>query len=166
MKEEQLNILKLMSQVTSRMDLTMFAQKVNLDPAEIMTNVQELARKGLVRKTGSGYGVTEKGKSAIKAFTPVPEDKAFHFYTRIGYPTVYSAQSLSEFYNIARQIGDDSLEFHLSRDDFERWVSDVLADAELAEKIEKIKKANPKPEIIRKELLKVLDQKYGLKDLL
>jgi hypothetical protein len=44
-KEEQLNILKLMSQVTSRMDLTMFAQKVNLDPAEIMTNVQELARK-------------------------------------------------------------------------------------------------------------------------
>jgi predicted transcriptional regulator len=165
-KEEQLNILKLMSQVTSRMDLTMFAQKVNLDPAEIMTNVQELARKGLVRKTGSGYGVTEKGKSAIKAFTPVPEDKAFHFYTRIGYPTVYSAQSLSEFYNIARQIGDDSLEFHLSRDDFERWVSDVLADAELAEKIEKIKKANPKPEIIRKELLKVLDQKYGLKDLL
>ncbi len=166
MKEEQLNILKLMSQVTNRMDLTMFAQKVNLDPQEAMANVQELAHKGLVRKTGSGYGVTEKGKAAIKAFTPVPEDKSFHFYTGIGYPTVYIAQSLSDFYGIARQIGEDSLEFHLSRGDFSKWVDDVLVDCELAEKIEDIKKANPKCDAIRKELLKAIDQKYSLKDLL
>jgi predicted transcriptional regulator len=165
-KEEQLNILKLMSQVTSRMDLTMFAQKVNLDPADAMANVQELTQKGLVRKTGGGYGVTVKGKAAIKAFTPVPEEKAFHFYTRIGYPTVYSAQSLSDFYNVAKQIGEDSIEFHLSRGDFEKWMADVLDDAELAEKIENLTKENPKPEQVRKELLKVIDQKYGLKDLL
>ena len=164
-KEEQLNILKLMSQVKSRMDLNMFAQKVNLDPTEAMANVQELAHKGLVRKTGSGYGVTEKGKAAIKAFTTVPEENRFNFYTRIGYPTVYSAQSLSEFYNISRQIGEDSLEFHLSRGDFENWVNDVLVDTDLAEKIGKIKNANPKCDAVRKELLKVIDQKYNLKDL-
>jgi predicted transcriptional regulator len=166
LKEEQVNILKLMSQVTSRMDLNLFAQKVNLEPSDAMANVQELVHKGLVRKGGSGYGVTEKGKAAIKAFTSVPEDKNFSFYTRIGYPTVYSAQSLSEFYNITRQIGEDSLEFHLTRGDFEKWANDVLEDSELAEKIGEIKKTNPKCDAIRKELLKAIDHKYNLKDLL
>jgi DNA-binding Lrp family transcriptional regulator len=165
-KEEQLNTLKLMSQVTSRMDLNEFAQKVSLDPTEAMANVQELTRKGLVRKGGSGYGLTEKGKAALKAFTPVPEDKSFQFYTQLGYPTVYSAQSLADFYSITRQISQDSLEFHLIRGDFEKWANDVLSDCELAEKIENIKKTNPKNDAIRTELLKSIDQKYDLKDLL
>ncbi len=165
-KEEQLNILKLMSQVTSRMDLAMFAQKVNLEPSEAMANVQELVHKGLVRKGGSGFGVTEKAKAAIKAFTFVPEDKSFQFYTGIGYPTVYSARSLFDFYNVTRQIGVDSLEFHLCRGDFEKWVDEVLEDCELAQSIGDIKKGNPKSDAIRKELLEAIDQKYGLKDLL
>jgi predicted transcriptional regulator len=165
-KEEQLNVLKLMSQVTSRMDLNLFAQKVNLDTTTAMANVQELVQKGYVRKGGSGYGVTDKGKAAIKAFTQVPEDKAFHFYTRIGYPTVYRAQSLADFYNIAQQIGDESLEFHLNREDFERWVNDVLADGELAVKIGALRKSSPQPEAIRTELLKEIDKKYDVKDLL
>jgi DNA-binding MarR family transcriptional regulator len=165
-KEEQLNILKLMSQVTSRMDLNVFAQKVSLDPAAAMANVQELVQKGYVRKGGSGYGVTEKGKAAIKAFTQAPEDKAFHFYTQIGYPTVYLAQSLADFYNIARQIGEDSLEFHLNREDFEKWVTEVLADSELSQKIGELRKTGPKPDAIRKELLQAIDQKYDVKDLL
>lgn len=147
------------------MDLTLFAQKVNLDPAQAMANVQDLVHKGLVRKTSSGYGVTDKGKAAIKAFTPVPEEKAFHFYTRIGYPTVFSARSLAEFYNTTRQIGADSFEFHLTRGDFENWIKDVLDDTVLAEKIGSIK-GSFEGEASRKELLKVIDQKYGLKDLL
>lgn len=155
-----------MSQVTSRMDLNLFAQKVGLDPSDAMANVQELVQKGYVRKGGSGYGVTQKGKAAIKAFSPVPDGKSFSFYTRIGYPTVYSAQSLADFYNIAQQIGAESLEFHLNREDFERWVADVLEDSELAEKIGEIRKSKPKADEIRKELLKLIDQKYDVKDLL
>jgi len=165
-KEEQLNTLKLMSQVTSRMDLNEFAQKVNLDPTEAMANVQELTHKGLVRKGGSGYGLTEKGKATLKAFAPVPEDKSFHFYTQIGCPTMYLAKSLADFYSIARQIGQDSLEFHLVRGDFENWTNEVLADCELAERIANIKKTNPKCDAIRKELLRSIDQTYYLKDLL
>lgn len=162
----QLKILELMSQVTNRMDLTMFAQKINLAPTDVIANVQELTNEGLVHKTSRGYGVTDKGKTTLKAFTQTPEDKAFHFYARIECPTAYTAQSLIDFYNIIQQIDEDSLNFHLSRGDFEKWFNDVLADSELAKKVEAIKKTPLQHDIIRKELLNAIDQKYGLKDLL
>lgn len=164
MKEEQIKILKVMSQVTSRMDLNMFAQKAELDPNQIMANVQELVRKDFVRKIGSGYGVTEKGKAAIKAFTPVSDDKSFQFYTRIGYPTIYTAKSLAEFYKLSEQIGVDSLEFHTSRGDFENWVKNVFGDEALGEDFARIKEANLKGEPLRKEILKVIDAKYEIGD--
>ncbi len=166
MKQEQLNILKLMSQVTNKMDLTLFAQKVNQDPAAAMANVQALVDKGLVRKTVSGYGVTNNGKAAIKAFTPLSEDRAFVFYTQIGHPTTFSAKSLVEFYSLTGQVGLDSLEFHMARGDFEKWARDSLSDNRLAIEITAVKVANLKGEKLRKELQKAIDQKYNIKDLL
>lgn len=62
MKDEQIKILTIMSQATNRMDLTVFAQKVNLSTNEIMAGIQELTKMGFLRKVGSGYGVTEKEK--------------------------------------------------------------------------------------------------------
>ena len=166
LKQEQLNILKLMSQVTNKMDLTLFAQKVNQDPAAAMANVQQLVDKGLVRKTVSGYGVTGNGKAAIKAFTPLSEDWAFIFYTQIGHPTTFSAKSLAEFYSITGQVGLDSLEFHMARGDFEKWARDSLSDNRLAIEITTVKIANIKGEKLRKELQRVIDQKYNIKELL
>ena len=146
------------------MDLNLFAQKVDLDTNQTMENVQELVQKGLVRKVGSGYGVTDKGKAALKAFTPVPENQSFHFYTQIGYPTVHSAQSLAEFYRLAEQIGADSLEFHLYRGDFENWLKDAFNDAKLADDFGEIKKTNLKGEALRKEILKAIDSKYSINE--
>lgn len=166
MKEEQFNILKLMCQVTTKMDMTLFAQKADQSPAEAMANVQALVQGGYVRKIGSGYGVTEKGKHAIKAFSQAPDDKAFIFYTQIGNPTVFLAKSPADFYNIVGQISADSLDFHLARGDFENWVRDVLADAELAERIGCFRIAEIKGEELRKVLLKVLEEKYYIKNLL
>jgi predicted transcriptional regulator len=164
LKEAQLKILKIMSQATNRMDLNLFAQKVDLDTNQTMENVQELAQKGLVRKVGSGYGVTDKGKATLKAFTPVPENMGFHFYTQIGYPTVYSAQSLAEFYRLTEQIGADSLEFHLYRGDFENWLKDAFGDEKLADDFEEIKNTNLKGEALRKEILKAIDSKYSINE--
>jgi predicted transcriptional regulator len=166
LKEEQLKILKFMTQATNRMDLTMFAQSVNLEPNQVMQNVQELAKEGFVCKVSSGYGVTEKGKNALKAFIPLEENMSFHFYTRIGYPTVFSAQSLADFYRLSRQIEAESLEFHLYRGDFENWLKDAYNDEELAEKLNKLKEADIKGEELRKETLNAIDQKYNIKDLL
>ncbi len=48
------------------MDITMFAQAVNLNPNQAIAGVQELAKEGFLRKVGGGFGLTEKGKNAHK----------------------------------------------------------------------------------------------------
>ena len=68
-----------MNEITSRIDLNSFAQMVDLTPNQTIERVQELVSSGLVRKTGSGYGITEKGKTILRAITPVSKDSAFHF---------------------------------------------------------------------------------------
>jgi predicted transcriptional regulator len=166
MKEERIKILKVMSEATSRMDMTTFEEKVNLSANEIIDNIEELANVGLLRKVGRGYGVTEKGKTALKAFNPVPNEMAFHFYVRIGQPTGFLAQTLEEFYRFVEQVNGESLEFHLYRGDFENWLKDAIKDAELAEEIGKIKNANLKGEDLRKEILNAVEAKYSIEALL
>ena len=166
MKEEQIKILKTMNEATNRMDLNMFAHMVNLNTNQAMAQVQELAKAGFLRKIGSGYGVTEKGKAALKVFTPVSSEMGFHFYFSIGQPTGFTAQTLEEFYRFIKQVSADSLEFHLYRGDFENWLRDVLKDSDLAEAIGNLKTDELKGEDLRKELLKVIDAKCGIEELL
>ena len=47
----------------------MFAQKVNLNPkSNNSAKSKNLAKEGFLQKVGSGYGITEKGKTALKAY--------------------------------------------------------------------------------------------------
>ena len=154
-----------MSEATNRMDLNVFARMVNLNANQAIAQVQELAKAGFLRKVGSGYGVTEKGKAALKASVPVPKEMGFHFYTGIGVPTGLIAQTLEEFYRFIKQVSTDSLEFHLYRRDFEKWLRDVLKNSELAEEIGNLKMDELKSEDLRKELLKAIDAKYGIEEL-
>ena len=166
MKEEQIKVLKTMSEATSRMDLTMFAKKVNLSPNQTIQQIQELAKEGFLQRSGSGYGITEKGKAAIKAFTPVPEELSFHFYFGINQPTDLTAKTLQEFYKAIKQVSAGSLEFHVYRGDFENWLKEACKEPELAKEIGGIKAAELKGEELRAELLKVLDAKYGIQELM
>ena len=155
-----------MNEATNRMDLNMFAHMVNLNANQAIAQVQELAKAGFLRKVGSGYGVTEKGKAVLKASTPVSSEMGFHFYTGIGEPTGFTAQTLEEFYRFIKQVSADSLEFHLYRGDFENWLREVLKDSDLAEAIGNLKTDELKGEDLRKELLKAIDAKYGIEELL
>jgi len=166
LKEEQFKVLKTISEATNRMDLNMFAQKVNLNPNQTIQQIQELAKKGYLQRVGSGYGITEKGKAALKAFTPVPKEMGFHFYYDIDQPTDFTAQSLEEFYMFIKQVSVNSVEFHLYRGDFENWLKEACKDAALASEIGSIRAGGLKGEDLRKELLKVLDAKYGIQELL
>ena len=165
MKEEQIKILKTMSEATNRMDLNMFAHMVNLNPNQAMAQVQELAKAGFLRKVGNGYGVTEKGKAALKVSTPVSSEMGFNFYVGIGKPLGFTAQTLEEFYRFIKQVSADSLEFHLFRGDFENWLREVLKDSELAEEIGNLKMDELKSEDLRKQLLKAIDAKYGIEEM-
>jgi len=166
LKEEQFKILKAMVEATSRMDLNMFAKKVNLSPNQTIQVIQELAKEGFLLRSERGYSITEKGKAALKAFTYVPEEMGFHFYFGINQPADLTSRTLQEFYKTIKQVRVDSLEFHLYRGDFENWLKEACKDTELADKIGGIKTADLKGEELRVELLKVLDAKYGIKELL
>jgi len=166
LKEEQIKILKTMSEATNRMDIHMFAQVVNLEPNQAIEQVQELAVEGFLRKVGGGYGLTEKGKNALKIATPISNEMSFNFYVNVDKPLGFSANSLLEFYRQVKQVTADSIEFHLYRGDFEGWLSEVLKGPELAEVVKNLKTKELKGEPLRKALLKAIDAKYGVGDLL
>jgi len=166
MKDEQFKVLKTMSEAKNRMDINVFAQKVNLNPDETIHQVQELAKEGYLQKIGHGFGITEKGKAALRAFVPVQKEMSFQFYYNIGEPTELNTKTIEEFYRAIKEVSADSLEFHLYRGDFENWIKEVFKEPELADEISAIKAAGSKGEELRTELLRVIDTEYGIKELL
>ena len=161
MTEEQLKILKVMSEVTGRVDMNEFARRIGLAPSQVTEQVQELAKAGFVKKVGAGYGITEKGRTALRAVKPVPEGMEFHFYVEIGQPTRLSSRTMQEFYFIAKKADAASLEFHLYRGDFEKWVATAVEDPLFAGELADLKKTNSMGEELRKEILSALETRYG-----
>jgi DNA-binding Lrp family transcriptional regulator len=159
--EEQLKVLKVMSEVTSRIDMNAFAEMVGLNPSQTVERMQDLVNSGFIRKTGGGYGITEKGRAILKAITPVPIESAFHFYTGLGQPTGFSAESLKDFYEIVKRVAAESLDFHLYRGDFENWIKNTLKDEALANELARLKNEALKGEFLRQELLKAIAKTYG-----
>ena len=166
LKEEHIKILKTMNEATNRMDMNMFAQAVNLSPNQTMVELQELVKEGFLRKVGGGFGLTEKGRNVLKMVTPVSSEMSFLFYVEIDKPMGFTAHSMEEFYRFIKQVTVDSLEFHLYRGDFENWLKDVFKDSELAEAFGALKTEEVKGEDLRKALVKAIDAKYGVGDLL
>jgi len=159
--EDQMKVLRGMNEITDRVDLNSFAQMVGLDPAQTIEKVQELVTSGFVRKTGGGYGITDKGKAILNAIRPVPKEKAFHFYLGIDRPTAFTAETLKDFYEIAQRVDATSLEFHLYRGDFENWLKETFKELAIADELANIKNTLLKGEDLRKEITKSLKMKFG-----
>ncbi len=166
LKEEQFKVLKTLSEATNRMDITMFAKKVDLDPNQTIHQIQELTKEGFLQKVGSGYGITDKGRAVLKAFNPVPEVMSFHFYQGMGQSLDLTALTLAEFYRIIDQVSVDSLEFHLYRGDFENWLNQACKEPGTAEEFGGLKTEGLKGEELRVQMLKLLNSKYGINELL
>jgi predicted transcriptional regulator len=162
--EEKLKVLKVMSEVTGRVDLNDFAGKVGLTPEQVLHKITELAKTDLVRKVGNGYGITEKGRNALKAYVAVPENMEFHFYTGIAQPTNLSAKTLKEFCEQLKRVDIASIEFHLYREDFENWIRNATADQAYAEELSKIRNEKLNGEKLREKLLRITEARYSLEN--
>ena len=160
MKDEELKVLKVMSEVTHRMDLNEFAHMVGLTMNEAMHCMQELAKLGHLKKVVGGYGLTEKGKAVLKAQAPVPEGLEFRFYVALGQPTNASARSLKEFYETVKTIDAASLEFHLYRGDFVNWVQAAVKDEDFAGELESVRQSELTGESLRKRIAWVIEKHY------
>ena len=90
----------------------------------------------------------------------LPREKAFYFFTSIGNYTGESASSLKEFMEKINEVNLKSLEFHLHRGDFEKWIAEVLEDNELAEEIGKLQKLNLTGNALRNQLYRIVSKHY------
>jgi len=90
----------------------------------------------------------------------VPREKAFYFFTSIGNYTGESASSLKEFMEKINDVNAKSLEFHISRGDFEKWINEVLEYRELAEEIKKVQKINLSGDVLRSQLYTIVSEHY------
>ena len=73
--------------------------------------------------------------SSSEILRRIPREEAFYFFTSIGNYTGQCASSLQEFVRKIKDIEIKSLEFHLFRGDFEKWIIQTLGDNKLAENI-------------------------------
>ena len=67
-----------------------------------------------------------------KILRRVGDAEAFYFYRALGIYTGQKANSLEEFLQKIKEIDAKSFEFHLSREDFEKWIALTIGDARLA----------------------------------
>ena len=85
-------------------------------------------------------------------------DHPFFFYSGLDRPLGVQAHSLLEFLEAVRKVEVGSLEFHLQRGDFERWIREVLGLAFLSSRISSLRKEGVKGEELRKRLVGVLEE--------
>ncbi len=98
--------------------------------------------------------------SISRILRKVPRENAFYFFTSIGNYTGENATSLEEFVRKIKEVDIKSLEFHLYRGDFERWVAETLEDEELAEKIRSLKSLSPSGSSLRDQLYLIVSKRY------
>ena len=82
----------------------------------------------------------------------------FHFYTSIGHYCEVSVCSLEEFVSALQYVCSEAIAFHFERGDFQKWIRDIIGDAELAKSIDNIKLCSRdlSAECCRKELIEAV----------
>jgi hypothetical protein len=162
LNEPQLKTLKFMNEVKSKVDMNEFAQKIGLTPDQTMEKLKALAKEGFVTKSPTGYGITEKGKNALKATVQMPPEKSFTFYLHLNQPTSVSATNVTEFHSAVKKIDSASLEFHLYRGDFENWFRTSVNDAAFTKELELMKQKGLKGKALQNALAATLESHYSL----
>jgi hypothetical protein len=99
-------------------------------------------------------------ETSSKILKTVPREKAFYFFTSIGNYSGLSASSLKEFMDRINEVNVKSLEFHLYRADFEKWIAEVLDDAWLAGEIRRLQKFGLMGEPLRNQLYMTVSRRF------
>lgn len=94
---------------------------------------------------------------------PLPSDRRFYFRTQSGKPLV--ASTIPEFRSAMRKCEAESLGFHIERGDLSRWVTEILADAELGTQLARIELAVAEDRVrslerARQKMLRAVADRY------
>lgn len=171
--EAKMKILEKLWEEGKPMELKEVAQKAGLKVAATNMHLLGLRKTGHVSSLHGRYSMTDLGKEALglpkidkthasKILGHMPNDKAFHFYTGLHQHIGVLANSLAEFCDKVEKISVKSVEFHVSRKDFEHWFRS-LGDVELARRTALIQNSNLHGEELRKKVLEAA--KHRLEEL-
>jgi len=164
-------ILETLSRCDKAMRATDVAKETGRKFRPVMMHMLGLVKMGYVTSPEKGsYAITEKGKVALSQPEMTKEkaeailayashDKAFHFYAAMGQPLNLHAHGLRDFANKVERADIESVQFHMSRGDFEAWFHG-LGDDELAKKVDELRKQNLIGETLRTELHETVEQRY------
>jgi len=100
-------------------------------------------------------------ESASRILRKVLREEAFYFFSSIGNYIGEKAASLEEFSEKIKEVNSKSLEFHLNRGDFEKWVDEVLGDAGLAERIKELRNQKLVGNRLKDELYLTILERYN-----
>jgi hypothetical protein len=97
-------------------------------------------------------------ETANKILRKVTVQEGFRFFRGIGDYTGKVVMSLEDFAVDLRTIDLRSIEFHFQRQDFEKWIRNVLGDEELAKSLSQIR-MGLQGEKLRNELIMVVTKR-------
>jgi hypothetical protein len=163
-------ILKTMLLLDKPERATHIAKEAGREFPSVMMHIIGLTRMGYTTSPEKGlYALTEKGKKALGVLeinrdnarailAHMPQDKSFHFYAGVGKPLSLNAYSLQDFRDKILKVDVGSIEFHMSRGDFEAWFTS-LGDVELAKKIALLKEKKMTGEELRIRLHDIISDR-------
>ena len=96
---------------------------------------------------------------ALLITSSVPAEKGFHFFTDIQKPTGILATSIFDFLEQLRKVDLKSLEFHFKRNDFSKWLREVVRDDWLANEFEKLHAVELSADRLRSRLVEVTEER-------
>jgi hypothetical protein len=84
----------------------------------------------------------------------------FYFCVDIGKYTGVCAASYEDFLASIKKVEAKSLNFHLNRGDFEKWVLDILKDEKLAQEIGELRSQELHGQALRNRLYGVVSERH------
>ena len=100
----------------------------------------------------------ETKSSGSKILRTVPHEEGFHFTTENGVYTGITAANLSDFAEKLETIDVNSVMFHYSRGDFQKWILDKLGDKTLSNQMCFVEQPSS-GEHVRKQLSRMVQKR-------
>jgi hypothetical protein len=148
------------------------ARQLGIKNQQAMMHLLNLKSMGYVSTPERNqYAITELGKETLgipkvtknqasQILNPIPHERAFHFYTRIGHYSGISANSLQDFCDKIQKVSAQTIDFHMPRKDFENWIHN-LGDEELAKKLAIIREQGISGEELRQKIYETTKNRCG-----
>lgn len=118
-----------------------------------------MSRSSQTRRSGKVKKPPVDRDKALLITSSVPSEKGFHFFTAVQKPTSNFATSLFDFLEQLKKVDLKSVEFHLKRNDFQKWLREVIRDDWLADQFEKLHGLDLSADKLRVRLVEITEER-------